>query len=100
MPRGLPPTLNVAVTLSVVVSIIDTVPEPSFEAYAIGAAAADRELAASNAAIRIQEKRMAVIAPRGAGRLQWSRRKRSVMLHDLSQLLGPCAKDMPNSAPR
>jgi hypothetical protein len=32
MPRGLPPTLNVAVTLSVTVSITDTVPEPSFDA--------------------------------------------------------------------
>jgi hypothetical protein len=60
MPRGLPPTVNVAVTLSVTVSILDTVPEPSLEAYAIGAAAAGSDAAADNAAaIRIWKKRMA-----------------------------------------
>src|SRR5690242_7845669 len=101
MPRGLPPTVNVAVTLSVAVSILDTVPEPSLEAYAIGAAAPGSDAAADNAAaIRIWKKRMAAIAPRGAGRSQWSRHKRSVMLHDLSLLPWPCAKDMSNSAPR
>src|SRR5689334_18559684 len=49
MPRGLPPTLNVAVTLSVAVSITDTVPDPSFEAKATGAATAS-VLAVDNAA--------------------------------------------------
>jgi iron complex outermembrane receptor protein len=52
--------LNVAVTLSVAVSIIDTVPDPSFDAYAIGAAKAADEPAAESvaAAMRILTYRM------------------------------------------
>src|SRR5438105_9654917 len=40
MPRGLPPTLNVAVTLSVAISITVTEAEPSLDTYANGAASA------------------------------------------------------------
>src|ERR1700674_3627305 len=40
MPRGFPPTSNVAVTLSVAVSITDTEAEPSLDTYANGAASA------------------------------------------------------------
>jgi hypothetical protein len=50
--------------LSVAVSIIDTVPEPSLEAYAIGAATTGGELTRDNAAaMRIPEKRMVMSAP-------------------------------------
>src|SRR5689334_7538377 len=40
MPRGFVPALNVAVTLSVAVSMTEIDAEPSFETYAKGAASA------------------------------------------------------------
>src|SRR5438045_8304650 len=40
MPRGFPPTSNVAVTLSVAISITVTEAEPSLDTYANGAASA------------------------------------------------------------
>src|ERR1700693_2459348 len=63
MPRGFPPTSNVAVSLSVAVSITDTEAEPSLDTYANGAASALRPVAAdrTGAPIRSGAKRMMLL---------------------------------------
>src|SRR6266849_6337179 len=65
MPRGFPPTLNVAVTLSVAVSITDTEAEPSLDTYANGAASALSAVVADMTVAKIMNlaKRMTACSP-------------------------------------
>src|ERR1700694_1693832 len=65
MPRGFPPTLNVAVSVSGAVSITDTEAEPSLETYANGAASATSAFMADRtiAPIMSRAKRMTVVSP-------------------------------------
>src|SRR6266853_5034782 len=65
MPRGFPPTSNVAVTLSVAVSITDTEAEPSLDTYANGAASALSAVVAETTVAQImnRDKRTTVCSP-------------------------------------
>src|ERR1700720_3605567 len=90
MPRGFPPTLNVAVTLSVAVSITDTEAEPSLDTYANGAASAVSAVVAETTVAQIMNlnKHTTGCSPSSYAAPQWSRCRRSVMLHELRQLIG------------
>src|SRR6202521_354846 len=65
MPRGFPPTSNVAVTLSVAVSITDTEAEPSLDTYANGAASALSSIVTDMTVAQItnRAKRMTTCSP-------------------------------------
>src|SRR6266480_6447105 len=86
MPRGLPPTLNVAVTLSVVVSITDTEAEPSLDTYANGDASALSAVVVDMTAAQIMDRarRMTTFLLELCGAPQWSRCPQSVMLHEFA----------------
>src|ERR1700681_3061156 len=90
MPRGFPPTSNVAVTLSVAVSITDTEAEPSLDTYANGAASALSAVVAETTVAQImnRDKRTTGCSPSSYTAPQWSGCGRSVMLHELRQLIG------------
>src|SRR5438105_15440310 len=56
MPRGFPPTSNVAVTLSVAISITVTEAEPSLDTYANGAASAPSDVVAETTVAQIMNR--------------------------------------------
>src|ERR1700687_3044044 len=98
MPRGFPPTLKVAVSLSVAVSITDTVAEPSLDTYANGAAKALRAVAADRivAPIMSRAKHMTVVSPSNyGGAPQWS-----LCYTTLRKLIGHPDRGRTYAAPR